>query len=111
MVTRRRPDPRPDVEAALRGRDPSVGMDGEANLETSTLAEAIFWTQVYDEILAMEEKLLIRIHELMASQQEAARRETQLTNVPVIAAQAARFRARFSYWSARLAELNGEKLA
>ena len=53
----RTPDPRPDVEAALRGRDSSSGMDGEVDPAHASKEEAIFWARVYREILEMEEKV------------------------------------------------------
>src|ERR1700694_4298394 len=53
MRERRRPDQRPDVAAAMRGRDPSSGMDGEVDPRTASLEEATFWRKVYVEILAM----------------------------------------------------------
>jgi hypothetical protein len=55
----------------------------------------------------MEEKVLNRIRQLMATQSAEARREVELTNVPVVVAQAERFRQRLGYWDARVHELNG----
>ncbi len=98
-------DPRPDVEAAMRGRDASSGMDGEVDPAHASQEEVVFWTRVYGEILEMEEKVLRRVEELMAAQSPTARREVQLTNVPVIEAQAARFRDRLGYWEARMRQL------
>ena len=46
------------------------------------------------------------VMELMHTQSETARREVQLTNVPVIEAQAARFRDRLGFWESRLAQLD-----
>jgi hypothetical protein len=89
---------RPDIAAATRGDDDSVGMDGEADPATASLQEALYWRDVYTEILTMEESVLERIHQLMAGQSPQARREVELTNVPVVAAQAARFRARLGFW-------------
>jgi hypothetical protein len=43
----------------------------------------------------------------MATQSAEARREVELTNVPVVVAQAERFRQRLGYWEARVHELNG----
>ena len=83
-------------------------MDGECPPAQATREEATYWLQVYTEILAMEEKVLLRIEQLMATQSEAARREVELTNVPVIAAQVERFRQRRGYWEARASELNGD---
>jgi hypothetical protein len=89
---------RPDVIAATRGGDDSVGMEGEADPATATLEQALFWRNIYTEILAMEEAVLARIKQLMVDQSPQARREVELTNVPVVVAQAARFRSRLGFW-------------
>lgn len=98
---------RPDVEAAVRGGDWSQAMDGEGVPAHATLEHAIYWRQIYTEILAMEEKVLDRIRQLMNTQSEEARREVELTNVPVVVAQAERFRQRLGYWDSRVNQLNG----
>jgi hypothetical protein len=94
---------RPDIVAATRGGDDSVGMDGEADPATASLEQALFWRNIYGEILAMEESVLERIEQLMADQSPQARREVELTNVPVVVAQAERFRARLGFWESRVA--------
>ena len=98
---------RPDITAATRGGDWSQAMDGEGPTAGSTREEAAYWLQVYTEILAMEEKVLHRIEQLMATQSAAARHEVELTNLPVVVAQAERFRQRRGYWEARMSELDG----
>jgi hypothetical protein len=98
---------RPDIDAAVRGGDWTLGMDGEGVSDHATLKRALHWRRIYTEILAMEEKVLARIHELMAKQSDEARREVELTNVPVVVAQAERFRRRLGYWEARVHELSG----
>ena len=98
---------RPDVDAAVRGGDWSQPMDGEIAPQQATIKQALYWRQIYSEILAMEEKVLARIRQLMTTQSEEGRREVELTNVPVVVAQAERFRQRLSYWDARVAQLNG----
>ena len=80
-------------------------MDGEGVPGYATLEQALHWRQIYTEILAMEEKVLRRIRELMAAQSDEARREVELTNVPVVVAQAERFRQRLGYWDERVADL------
>lgn len=45
----------------------------------------------------------------METQSDEARREIELTNVPVVVAQAERFRQRLGYWEARIVELDGPK--
>ena len=96
---------RPDMVAALRGGDASQAMDGEADPNNATMEEALYWTRIYREILAMEEKVMERIQDLMSRQSPEARREIELTNVPVVAAQANRFRQRLAYWTTRVQEL------
>jgi len=82
-------------------------MDGEGVPAEASLKQALYWRQIYTEILAMEEKVLERIRQLMARQSVEGRREVELTNVPVVVAQAEKFRQRLGYWEARIAELGG----
>ena len=96
---------RPDMVAAARGGDPGHAMDGEVDPQTASMKEALYWRQIYVEILAMEEKVMQRIEDLMAGQTPVTRREVELTNVPVIAAQVDRFRQRLGFWSARVRDL------
>jgi hypothetical protein len=93
------------VVAAIRGGDPDQVMDGESDPGTSSLEQAKYWSQIYREILTLEEQVLERIQDLMARQSPTVRREVELTNVPVIAAQAERFRQRHDFWMARVREL------
>lgn len=87
-------------------------MDGEGHPGKATIKQALYWRRIYTEILAMEENVLARIRQLMVMQSDEGRREVELTNVPVVVAQAERFRQRLGYWEARVAELNGRsKLA
>jgi hypothetical protein len=96
---------RPDIDAASRGGDWSQRMDGEGVPAKSSLEQAVYWRQIYSEILAMEEKVLARIRQLMLTQSATARREVELTNVPVVVAQAERFRQRLGYWDVRVQDL------
>jgi hypothetical protein len=96
---------RPDMVAAARGRDASRAMDGEGDPKSASMEQALYWRQIYREILAMEEKVMERIQDLMAKQSAQVRREVELTNVPVVAAQAERFRQRLGFWTARVREL------
>ena len=98
---------RPDIDAAVRGGDWSLRMDGEGVPGEASLKQALYWRQIYTEILEMEEKVLERIRQLMARQSDEGRREVELTNVPVVVAQAEKFRQRLGYWDARIAELDG----
>ena len=99
---------RPDIDAAERGGDWSQRMDHEGVPGDATMKQALYWKQIYTEILAMEEKVLATIRTLMATQSDEGRREVELTNVPVVVAQAERFRQRLGYWDARVKHLNGK---
>jgi hypothetical protein len=107
MTPQHTPNDRPDIVAATRGGDDSLGMEGEADLGTATLEQALFWRNIYTEILAMEEAVLKRIRQLMADQSPQARREVELTNVPVVVAQAERFRSRLGFWESACTRLDG----
>jgi hypothetical protein len=98
---------RPDVDAAVRGGDWSQPMDGEIAPQQATIKQALYWRRIYTDILAMEEKVLVRIRQLMVTQSDEGRQEVELTNVPVVVAQAERFRQRLGYWDARVVELGG----
>ncbi|HEY4888213.1 MAG TPA: hypothetical protein VIJ58_06505 [Candidatus Dormibacteraeota bacterium] len=99
---------RPDLDAAARGGDWTQPMDGEGPPELATLKQALYWKQIYTEILAMEEMVLVRIRELMLTQSDVGRREVELTNVPIVVAQVEKFRQRLGYWEARVRHLDGD---
>ena len=83
-------------------------MDGEGVPGHATIEQALYWRQIYTEILGMEEKVLKRIRQLMATQPVEARRGVELTNVAVVVAQAERFRQRLlDLWYSRVWELQG----
>ena len=83
---------RPDVIAEIRGGDVKQGLDGELDIATSSFEQAVFWRDIYREILTMEESVMAGVVELMAVQSAITRREIELSNVPVIAAQLAQGR-------------------
>jgi hypothetical protein len=93
---------RPDIVAATRGGDNALGMDDEADIHTASLEQSLFWSKIYAEILTMEEAVLDRIYQLVAHQSPEARREVELTNVPVVVAQVERFRSRGKLWADRV---------
>jgi hypothetical protein len=97
---------RPGLGAAIGGGGWSQAADVEGVLDKSTLERALYWRQIYSEMLEMEERVLARIDLLMDTQSEVVGREVELTNVPVVVAQAERFRERLGYWEARITELD-----
>jgi len=81
-------------------------MDGEGVLAELTLESALHWRQIYSEMLEMEEMVLARIDLLMDTHSEVVKGEVELANVPVVVAQAERFRQRLGFWEARITELD-----
>ncbi len=104
-LTNHDPRLRPDVVAEIRGGDTNQRMDGEMDPLHASMEQALYWREIYSEILAMEEKVMLRIQDLMAKESAQVRREVELSNVPVVAAQADRFRQRLGFWTARVEEL------
>jgi hypothetical protein len=101
---------RPGFGAAIgESRLWSQTSDGEGVLDDSTLERALYWRLIYSEMLEMEEKVLARIDLLMDTQSDLVKREVELTNVPVVVAQAERFRQRLGYWEARITELDVQR--
>jgi hypothetical protein len=49
---------RPDIVAAIRGGDSSLGMNDGADPAAASLEQALFWRDIYAEILTMEEAVL-----------------------------------------------------
>jgi hypothetical protein len=96
---------RSDVAAEQRGGDPDQAMASEPPGAEASLAEARFWRDAYEEILHMEVQVMARVDELMSRATPAVRREVEMSNVPVIAAQVDRFRHRHNFWTDRVAEL------
>ena len=47
---------RPDIDAAVRGGDWNQTMEGEGVPGRATMQQALYWRQIYSEILDMEEQ-------------------------------------------------------
>lgn len=91
--------------AAMRGGDASQPTDGEDEPRTASIEQAVFWSGIYSEIVAVEEETVERIEALMAKESAGLRQEVELTNEPIVAPQVERFRQRLCFWQARLRDL------
>jgi hypothetical protein len=80
-------------------------LEPEGTPEEATLGEALYWTQIYAEILVMEEAVLDRIRKLALTESTDERYDVELTNVNLVVAQADRFRRRHGSWTDRVTEL------
>src|SRR5258708_7386364 len=64
------------------------------DLTTLSVEVAKFWHSAYDELVRMEEQLLGQLEEMLPKLSRAARREAELTNLPMINEQLQMFKYR-----------------
>jgi hypothetical protein len=70
---------------------------------------ARFWQEAYDELVRMEEQLLSQLESMLPRLSPAARREAELTNLPMINEHLQMFRYRRAHWKQRVDALNGQR--
>ncbi|MHB8688498.1 MAG: hypothetical protein ACYDB4_15070 [Candidatus Dormibacteraceae bacterium] len=70
---------------------------------------ARFRQSAYDELVRMEEALLSQLEARLPNLSRAARREVELTNLPMINEHLQTFRYRRAHWSERVESLNGQR--
>ena len=73
---------------------------GEASPET-----AHHWIYVYTQLTILESHLISEARELIPTLSRSARKEAELTNLPLLESQLRRFRHRQQLWQQRLDEL------
>ena len=78
------------------------------NLSTLSIEVARFWHSAYDELVRMEEQLLSQLEAMLPKLSHAARREAELTNLPMINEHLQTFKYRRAHWSERVESLNGQ---
>jgi hypothetical protein len=88
------------ASAAWEGADLERPIDGE-DPASESLEEARRWVAVYLHLVKLEEELLDMLAGAIPKMPDAARREAENTNLPVLASQAERFRHRLDYWVKR----------
>jgi hypothetical protein len=92
-----------------RKRPSALKHSESEDLTTLSVDVARFWQEAYEELVNMEEKLLAQLERMLPRLSPAARREAELTNLPMINDHLQTFRYRRSHWQARLDQLNGAK--
>jgi hypothetical protein len=78
------------------------------DLATLSVEVARFWQDAYDELVKMEEQLLAQLEQMLPKLSSAARREAELTNLPMINDHLQTFKYRRAHWKSRLEQLNGK---
>jgi hypothetical protein len=77
------------------------------DLSTQSVEIARFWHSAYDELVRMEEQLLSQLEQMLPKLSHAARREAELTNLPMINEHLQMFKYRRAHWQERVESLNG----
>jgi hypothetical protein len=91
-------------------KKPSALQHSESeDLSTISVDVARFWQDAYDELVTMEERLLSQLESMLPRLSAAARREAELTNLPMINDHLQMFRYRRAHWKQRVEALNGHR--
>jgi hypothetical protein len=90
------------------GGDPGRLLGGE-DPHTAHTEDANHWISVYTELLGFKHDVLGRIRDDLTRLSGSAREEVLGTDIPVMEAEAERFRRRIAFWEQRLAELGGTR--
>jgi len=90
-----------------RKRPSALKHSESEDLATLSAGVARFWQDAYDELVNMEERLLAQLEQMLPKLSPAARREAELTNLPMINDHLQTFRYRRAHWKGRLEQLNG----
>jgi hypothetical protein len=76
------------------------------DLATEALDVARVWEEAYTELVELEERLLARIRELLPEMSPTARREAELSDVPMLVQHLQAFKYRRALWRRRVGELS-----
>jgi hypothetical protein len=94
---------------ARNGRgDPGLNAHLESqDLNTNSAEVARLWETTYTELIELERKVLAKVQALLPNLSAAARREAELTNVPMMVEHLQTFTYRRAWWRRRREELDG----
>ena len=79
------------------------------DLTTLSIEVARFWHGAYDELVTMEEHLLRQLEAMLPKLSQAARREAELTNLPMINDHLQTFKYRRAHWYQKMESLDGKR--
>jgi len=77
------------------------------DLTTRSVEVARFWHSAYEELVRMEEHLLGQLERMLPKLSPAARREAELTDLPMLNEHLQMFKYRRAHWHQRVESLNG----
>jgi hypothetical protein len=90
--------------AALDAVEPERLLEGEDE-HTAYVDDAVHWTKVYAELLDFKQSLLDLAERRVAELNDDAETEVRETDLKVLAAEAARFQRRLTFWQGRIEAL------
>jgi hypothetical protein len=90
-----------------RKKSSALSHSESEDLATMSVEVARFWQSAYDELVRMEENLLAQLESMLPRLSPAAKREAELTNLPMINEHLQTFRYRRAHWKQRVDSLNG----
>jgi hypothetical protein len=77
------------------------------DLTTEALEVALLWERAYVQLVDLEEKLLMKVRDLLPGLSLVARQEVELTNIPMLLQHLQAFKDRRALWHRRVRELGG----
>jgi hypothetical protein len=89
-------------DAAGRAGDSIQAIRAEHDQFEATITQALYMVRLYAEILAMDETVIRRIRQLVATQSDGGDREDSLNNLRLVLVQLEKVGQRIAYWNARL---------
>jgi uncharacterized small protein (DUF1192 family) len=84
--------------------------DGAGDGAEATITQALYMIRMYAEILAMQETVMKRIHELVRQPSDERAREATLANMELLLVQLDKIGPRIAYWNAEVHRLLTQKL-
>jgi hypothetical protein len=94
----------PSPDELLHVTDPGAPLPGE-DPESMLFEDAVHWTRVYGELLALKASLLERADQMVRGMSDDAMKEADIDQ-RLLRAQAGRYRVRHRYWTLRADELS-----
>jgi hypothetical protein len=101
----------PTGDAAGRAGDSTQAKGAKNDRVEATITQALYIVRLYAEILVMDETIIKRIRQLVATQSDGGDREESLNNMRLVLAQLEKVGQRIAYWNARMGALLKRQLS
>lgn len=98
-------------DPAGRASDSTQALGAERDRDEAMLTQALYMVRLYAEILAMDETIVKRIRQFIATQSDSGDREGSRYNMRLVLAQLEKVGQRIAYWNARMRSLLKRQLS